>query len=209
MDYRKARRIRNQSLKDLIIDRTLDGQGFGKSISSSIKDKTKAKLTGLKEKFDPMNISRAIGGKLGAYAYGKLAGRSQEDIDYFTGKRSSSIAPVKNNPLISKVSDGENRPVRRGEGLSTIMARIFNLLKRQILDEKKQNEITANFEEEQEFERELRHKELIDYLVQINYIFKVDNKFKIDYNYYSDFMKDFENYFSSESNFTWLSVVSR
>jgi hypothetical protein len=164
MDYRSARGIRNQSLKTLIIDRTLDGQGFGKSISSSIKDKTKAKLTGLKEKFDPMNISRAIGGRLGAYAYGKIAGRSQEDIDYFTGKRNSAITAIKNNPLISKVSDGENRPVRRGEGLSTIMARIFNLLKKQILDEKKQNEITANFEEEREFERELRHKELLDAL---------------------------------------------
>jgi len=172
MEYQRAQILRGRSLKDLIVDRTLAGQGFGKSISSSIKDKTKAKLTGLKEKFDPMNISRMVGGRLGAYAYGKLAGRSEEDMAYFAGTRRRSsvnsdalgITPVKNDPLISKVSDGENRPVKKGEGLSTIMARIFNLLKRQILEEKQQNEIAKNFEEEQEDERERRHKELLDAL---------------------------------------------
>jgi hypothetical protein len=171
MDYSKAKKIRSQSLKDLIIDRTLNGEGFGKSISSSIKDKTKAKLTGLKEKFDPMNISRAVGGRLGAYAYGKLAGRSDKDMAYFAGVKNktssadaSALTPVKNDPLVSKVSDGENRPIRKGEGLSTIMARIFNLLKRQILEEKKEREIAANFEEEQEDERQKRHEELVDAL---------------------------------------------
>jgi len=172
MEYQRAQILRGRSLKDLIVDRTLAGQGFGKSISSSIKDKTKAKLTGLKEKFDPMNISRMVGGRLGAYAYGKLAGRSEEDMAYFAGTRRRSsvnsdalgITPVKNDPLISKVSDGENRPIRKGEGLSTIMARIFNLLKRQILEEKQQSEIAKNFEKEQEDERERRHKELLDAL---------------------------------------------
>jgi len=172
MEYQRAQILRGRSLKDLIVDRTLAGQGFGKSISSSIKDKTKAKLTGLKEKFDPMNISRMVGGRLGAYAYGKLAGRSEEDMAYFAGTRRRSsvtsdalgITPVKNDPLISKVSDGENRPVRKGDGLSTVMARIFNLLKRRILEEKKENEIAKNFEEEQENEKERRHKELLDAL---------------------------------------------
>jgi hypothetical protein len=172
MEYQRAKILRGRSLKDLITDRTLAGQGFGKSISSSIKDKTKAKLTGLKEKFDPMNISRMVGGRLGAYAYGKLAGRSEEDMAYFAGTRRRStitsealgITPVKNDPLISKVSDGENRPVRKGEGISTIMARIFNLLKRRILEEKKENQIAKNFEEEQEAEKQRRHEELLDAL---------------------------------------------
>ena len=172
MEYQRAQILRGRSLRNLITDRTLAGQGFGKSISSSIRDKTKAKLTGIKEKFDPMNISRAIGGRLGAYAYGKLAGRSEEDMAYFTGARRRSsvlsealgITPVKNDPLISKVSDGENRPVRKGEGISNIMARIFNLLKRRILEEREENQIAKNFEEEQESEKQRRHEELLDAL---------------------------------------------
>jgi hypothetical protein len=161
MSYQKSRAIRTTGLKDLILDRTFAGQGLGKSIVSSIKDKTVASVKGVAEKFDPLNIATAFGGSLGGYAMGKLTGRSSEDISYFTGRRVGGAKKNK-NPLVTKVSDGDKRPTRKGEGLADILARIFNLLKNRMLELKKEQEVTANFEEEKEGERELRHKELVD-----------------------------------------------
>jgi hypothetical protein len=161
MSYQKSRAIRTTGLKDLILDRTFAGQGLGKSIVSSIKDKTVASVKGVTEKFDPLNIATAFGGSLGGYAMGKLTGRSSEDISYFTGRRVGG-AKKNNNPLVTKVSNGDKRPTRKGEGLADILARIFNLLKNRMLELKKEQEVTANFEEEKEDERELRHKEIIN-----------------------------------------------
>ena len=161
MSYQKSRAIRTTGLKDLILDRTFAGQGLGKSIVSSIKDKTVASVKGVTEKFDPLNIATAFGGSLGGYAMGKLTGRSSEDISYFTGRRVGGAKKNK-NPLVTKVADGDKRPTRKGEGLADILARIFNLLKNRMLELKKEQEVTANFEEEKEGERELRHKELVD-----------------------------------------------
>jgi len=170
MSYQRSRGIRTTSLKDLILDRTVQGRGLGTSIVSSIKDKTIANVKGVTEKFDPLNIATAFGGSLGGYAFGKLTGRSKEDISYFTGRggRGSFMDSRKNkNPLVSKVGAGENRPTKKGEGLADIMARIFNLIKKNSEQVKKRQEITANFEEEKEDERALRHKELLEAISNI------------------------------------------
>jgi len=170
MSYQRSRAIRTTSLKDLILDRTMQGRGLGTSIASSIKDKTVASVRGLTETFDPLNIATAFGGSLGGYAFGKLSGRSRDDISYFTGRggRSSFMDPKKDkNPFITKVQDGERRPTKKGEGLADVLARIFNLLKIHMAEVKKEREITANFEEEKENEKELRHKELLEAISNI------------------------------------------
>lgn len=170
MSYQRSRAIRTTGLGDLIVDRTMQGRGLGSSIASSIKDKTIASVKGVTEKFDPLNIATAFGGSLGGYAFGRLTGRSREDISYFTGRggRGSFIDSRKNkNPLVTKVASGENRPTKKGDGLADIMARIFNLVKAHSQEVKKRQELTANFEEEKEDERELRHKELIQAISNI------------------------------------------
>jgi hypothetical protein len=143
----------------------MQGRGLGTSIASSIKDKTIASIKGVTEGFDPLNIATAFGGSLGGYAFGKLTGRSKDDISYFTGRsgRGSFMDSRKNkNPLVTKVGSGENRPTKKGEGLADILARIFNLIKKQSQEVKKRQEITANFEEEKENEKQLRHKDLLE-----------------------------------------------
>ena len=167
MSYQKSRTIRTTGLKDLILDRTFAGQGLGKSIVSSIKDKTIASVKGVTEKFDPLNIASALGGSLGGYAFGKLTGRSNEDISYFTGRKVSDASKKNKNPLLTKVADGEKRPTKKGEGLADVLARIFNLLKFHMAEVKKEHEITANFEKEKEDEKELRHKEIIEAISKI------------------------------------------
>jgi hypothetical protein len=149
------------------------GRGLGTSIASSIKDKTIASIKGVTEGFDPLNIATAFGGSLGGYAFGRLTGRSRDDISYFTGRggpgsRGSFMDSRKNkNPLVTKVGAGEKRPIKKGEGLADVLARIFNLLKTNSEEVKRRQEITANFEEEKEDERALRHKEIIEAISKI------------------------------------------
>ena len=68
-------------------DKIVSGGGVGSALSGAISDKLKAKATGIKEKFDPMNIARAMtgGSRLAPAILGRLTGRSQSDINYFAG----------------------------------------------------------------------------------------------------------------------------
>lgn len=172
MLYQQAKALRQTSLRSLIVNRTVSGEGFLRSVRSSISDKTKAKLVGIKEKFDFMNVGKAIGGRLGAYAIGRMTGRSGEDMSYFTGaqygrygKRTDRTTPVavqkKNNPLYTKISAADHRPSKKGDGLADSLARIFNLLRQDSEDSKKRLELEKDFEHEREDEREKRHQELL------------------------------------------------
>ena len=182
MSYKRSRAIRRSSLGRLIVNRTISGQGFLGSVRSSISDKTKAGLTGIAEKFDPMNIGKAVGGRLGAYAVGKLTGRSQEDISYFTGapysRGDQKSKPVsvqkKNNPLYTKISASDARPSKKGDGLADVLSRIFNLLRKESDENVKKHELEKNFERQKEDEREERHKELIKALSGLGTATKVE-----------------------------------
>jgi len=146
-----------------MVDRIVQGQGVGRSIKSAISDKTTARVTRMKAKFDPMNIGKAFGGKLGAYAVGKMTGRSQEDMAYFTGARirSSSMENMKVNPLVTKVSDGDQTKMKKNDGLADVMARIYNLIKNNSDEQKRQLEIDKNLNVDREKQREKWHSDLI------------------------------------------------
>jgi hypothetical protein len=147
-----------------MVDRIIQGQGVGRSIKSAISDKTTAKFTRMKEKFDPLNIGKAFGGRLGAYAVGKLTGRREEDIAHFTGARvrASSMEAMKVNPLVTKVSDGAQGKMKKNDGLADVMARIYNLIKSNIADQKDQREVEKNLAVSKDREREKWHKELVE-----------------------------------------------
>ena len=84
MEYKEAKKIRGKSFGTLLAEH--EG-GLGSSISAAISQKTQAKMAGMKEKFDPMNIAKFMtGGSNWAPAMlGKLTGRKQSSIDYFSG----------------------------------------------------------------------------------------------------------------------------
>lgn len=167
MSYQRAQRLRNVGLGTLISDRIVSGQGFGRSIRSSISDKTVASMTGLKEKFDPMNIGKAFGGRLGAYAVGKLTGRSQKDIDYFTGRVRARQIDSKMNPLVTKVSDGDQTKMKKNDGLADVMAKIYNLMKANVDTQKQNHEIEKNLAIDKQRQREEWHSELIQALTGV------------------------------------------
>ena len=182
-EYGKAEDIRKTSIGDLIAKNLVEGKGVGESIKGGVTDKIKAVGTGIKEKFDPMNMAKSIGGNLGAALYGKATGRSQQDIEYFTGmekdkpkkKKKKTYDKVegkdqkkKKNPLNTTIGAGSRPlPLRKNDSVSDVAAKLFSLLRKSYEDKKLQMELDKNFEDERKEEAARRHKEFIEALLGI------------------------------------------
>ena len=169
INYQQSRRIRKTNFTDLLSDQLLYNKSITGAIGKTISLKTQAKIKGIKEKFDPLNIARALtfGSKLGPALYGRLAGRSIKDIEYFTGR----MRPIhtggkgrldKLRPGEATVSGGEVS----GEGLvlkevNKQLIRIYGDLKKNNENMVKRIEREKNFDEERQLESLQRHKELL------------------------------------------------
>jgi flagellum-specific peptidoglycan hydrolase FlgJ len=147
MDYDKAEELRKKSFGSLLGEQ--EG-GLGASLKSAISQKTQAKMTGIKEKFDPMNIARAVGGKTGAAVYGKVFGRDQKSMERFAGARKKRISEVGD---IGKAS-GDSSP-------ADVLGLIYRMMLRNAEDDKLQNELKRNKKEEEDKEEEDRNQQLI------------------------------------------------
>ena len=176
MSYQQGRRIRDTGLKELITQNIVSGQGVGKAIRSSISQSFKAKVTGIKEKFDPLNIAKALTGNLGAAVLGRVLGRSDKDIQYFAGGRRgnyagnvtqdsdlSAIQPA----LYTKVAEGQNQRMKKGEGVASVLGKLYNLMKPNYTEEEKRRELDINFKYKQEQQKEKWHKELLEAITGI------------------------------------------
>lgn len=173
MDYRSAARFRATRLSDLIAEEMLaSGKGLLGATGKAISAKAKAKLTGIKQKFDPLNLASALMGRsrLGTTLVGKMFGRSAEDISYFAGDRGRSARPIRRfrykNPLITSIGSGDTTPTKRNDGLANIFGKIYNTMLKNYEERKKQKEIENNFKEELADEDERRHQELIDAILK-------------------------------------------
>lgn len=128
MDYQEAEKIRKKSFGTLLGEQ--EG-GLGSSLKSAISQKTKAKITGIKETFDPMNMARAVGGKTGAAIYGKIFKRDDASMERFAG--------AKKKKTISD-SAGTDEKVGEHSTPSDVLGLIYRLMLR-ANDEKKTQEI--------------------------------------------------------------------
>jgi hypothetical protein len=160
MDYKVASNIRGKSFSDLMSDKISGGKGIGSSIRGAISDKLKAKVTGIKEKFDPMNIARAVtgGSRLGPAVLGRLTGRSQADIDYFAGNKNkkSSYTQVPN----SLSTPGENL----GGSAVSVLNKMLSFMVSSREEDKKKKDTAKQFTEEQRVEDQRRHNEFLSIL---------------------------------------------
>jgi len=156
MDYQSAKEIRGRSLTSLITSRMMAGRGVGSAISKSVSLKMRAKVTGIKEKFDPMNIARFMtgGSRFATAAVGRLTGRSTKDIEYFAGSK--------------KKYSRMNRPVKTSEKINATSIGTLNdmLTFFQLVDKRdsKRRELDRAFAEEKEMESERRHKNFLSVL---------------------------------------------
>lgn len=153
MEYQKAKDIRGTSFGDLMAKKLVGGKGIGESFKASVSEKTKAKMTGIKQSFDPLNIAKFMtgGSSLGPALLGKILGRSQKDVKFFAGKTRKE----RGGSTLDRLLGEDNE-------MSSILYNIEDLLKKSLEDDVLQREKENNFAEERESERLRRHKELME-----------------------------------------------
>ena len=177
MNYQEARRVRNTGLFNLAAQNIASGGGIGSSLGSAISSKFKAKITGIKEKFDPLNIAKKLTGNFGAAVLGKITGRSQRDIQYFAGGKgygSSSGVTQESNldaiqpALYTKVKEGQKQRMKKGDSVSDVLARLYNLTKNNYDAEEKRRdkEIRDKYKENERNQK--WHEELLDAILGPN-----------------------------------------
>ena len=171
--YQQAANTRKRGLVGSITDRLVAGQGIGGAIGSGISETFKAKSTGIKEKFDPLNIAKMLTGNLGMALVGKITGRKSEDMEYFLNKGrkkgesyrqvsapESKVGKV-DTAFYTTIREGQRGSLQKGDNVATVAARLVNLLKTFYERETLQRELLHNFEEENQFEDQIRHDNLI------------------------------------------------
>jgi len=154
MDYYKAKDIRKKGLMSMMTERLSSGMGTGAAIGSSISDRTKATFTGIKQRFDPLNIARVVtgGSKFAPALLGALTGRNKQDIGFFTGKKKREFANLKNSP------------VQNSSQFAQYLGQIYNLLMKIENDRKLELDERQRQKEESEFEEDRRNQALIEAL---------------------------------------------
>jgi len=154
MDYKKAKDLRGKSFSERMAENLISGSGIGESFKKTLSEKSKARMTGIKEKFDPLNIAKALtgGSRLGPALLGKMTGRSQQDLQYFAGD-------PKKQKLNQKATTGLSG--KDLEESTESLGRIYDLLKRDRDSKLRQRQKKQNFEESLEAQEELRNQELI------------------------------------------------
>jgi hypothetical protein len=166
MEYKKAAEIRNKGLLSLIAENKFrEGKGLGASIGGAISQKFKAKATGIKESFDPLNIVRKMTGKgtfgrIATTIAGRAMGKSEKDISYFGGYTKK----VKHQYVDTNVSPLEHDGEYRGsthEPIAGILGEMYQFMQQTHEVDKKDYEIQQAFLEEQNSDAETRHKQLV------------------------------------------------
>jgi hypothetical protein len=148
MDYRQAKNIREKSFGTLLAEQK---GGFGSSLKAAISQKTKARVTGFKEKFDPLNIVKTLtgGSNLAPALLGKLFNMDKKRVDYFSGVKPKNSANLQS-------SESFNSP----EAIESL-GYIYKSLKQSANDKKMADEQKRNKLEEEDYEEEYRNQEIV------------------------------------------------
>ena len=150
MNYQQAEKIRNKSFGSLLGEQ--EG-GLGTSLKKTLSLKSQARMAGIKEKFDPLNIAKFLtgGSNFAPAALGKLFGRSKEDIARFSGSKLKDVSGT-----ATKIGSLESE----NQTLDMLM-KIYEFMQKTQEDKVAQRDAENNFAEENKLEKDRRHKELI------------------------------------------------
>jgi hypothetical protein len=154
MEYQKAKTIRGKSFGELLTDNLISGGGIAGSIKKTLSERSKARMMGIKETFDPLNIAKALtgGSRLGPALLGKMLGRSESDLKYFAGDPKKKSM----NSLATTGLDSESL-----QSSTESLGRIYQFLKQDRDNKVRQRSKENSFEGRIEKEEELRNRELI------------------------------------------------
>jgi hypothetical protein len=158
MSYQDAARTRKKSFISMITEKLVEGNSIGSSIKATVSEKSAARAKGFKEKIDPMNIIKFMtgGSKFATALYGSVAGRSKEDMKYFTGAPRSAKEVGSSSTRIDSLETGNE--------MVSLLMKIYEFMRTTNEEDKTRKQKEANFKEEIEYERGLRHKALLEAL---------------------------------------------
>lgn len=165
LNYQQARSVRKAKFSDILLDQLAQSdRGVLGAIGKTISMKGQARIKGIKEKFDPLNIVRfmTMGSRFGPALFGKLTGRNQKDIDYFTGRTKSVVGARNTAEKLKKVGGTGD-----SEGINEQLSKIYSFLQTNREEDIKLKELAKNSEEEIALEKGKRHKELVDTLQKL------------------------------------------
>jgi len=154
MGYKKASELRKKSFGTRMAENLISGGGIGASFKKTLSEKSKARMMGIKESFDPLNMVKKLtgGSKLAPAVLGKMLGRSKQDLEYFSGD-------PRRRKLDTKATAGFDEETLQKSTES--LGNIYNLLKKDRDNKIKQRQKKENFEESLDKQEELRNQELI------------------------------------------------
>lgn len=169
LTYRQARYVRQSKLSDILAGELSGGASLREGIKKTISLRTKAEMTGLREKFDPLNIAKVLTGSVGTVLLGRATGRSKSDINYFTGRAKlirnlDSFFNIGKDPAQTKQVGGT---IGNTKAINETLVRMYSFLKKMHLTDIKRKNKQDNFFEENELERQQRHKSLIGSLEKL------------------------------------------
>lgn len=158
MDYSQAAKIRKKSFGTLLAEQ--EG-GLGASLKSTISQKTQARVEGIKETFDPMNIAKKMtfGSNWAPAMLGKLTGRKAESIAHFTGaklkRKKGGLGATANS-----IDDNEEDSNVTSTAIKSVQS-IYRVVKEKQDFLKKSNKDDDKFDKKNKKEEILRHNELV------------------------------------------------
>jgi len=141
-------------------DKITSGKGVGSALGGAISDKFKARVTGVKEKFDPMNIAKFMtgGSRLAPAILGRITGRSQSDINYFAGDKNKRSGYTQMPSSMSTPGEG------LGGSAVEVLNRMLAFMQSSREDDIKRKDTAKQFTEEQKVEEQRRHNEFLKVL---------------------------------------------
>ena len=150
MNYQSAKDIRGKSFSSLLIDNIIRGGGVGESLSKTVSEKTQARVKGIKQAFDPLQIAKTLtlGSNFAPALLGRATGRSKNDIKFFTGrtrKKRSAFASALDN---SASGIGQINPAVEALGsIYDLLVEKDELRKQEILDREKESKREEDYAE--------------------------------------------------------------
>ena len=151
MDYQDAKDIRKKSFGTLLGEQ--EG-GLGTSLKKTVSLKTQAKMTGIKETFDPMNIAKkaTFGSNWAPAMVGKMLSRDNKSMEYFTGAK---FKKGSTSPIDDVESGSTSEPVK-------LLGLIYKELLRAQEYRKLKQEEENNQKKEKDKEENSRDEQLIE-----------------------------------------------
>ena len=162
MNYYEAAKIRKTGLSELVTNRLVGGQGVFSSVRGAMSERSQAKSLAFKEKFDPLNIVKFLtgGSNIAPAVLGRILGRSQADISYFTGKKQPSRG-ASYARILGNVPRGQDSP----KAVRTLN-KMFDFMQMTRQDDERERQTRLSFEDDRNDMISFQHNEVLSILAE-------------------------------------------